>query len=182
MKKVNRNLLDFREFTKRIEQIENKIHNLEKHNVGPNSTEESQSQSLTIGSGSSYKLEGENGGNAKRENKISPSRNDIKKTELITETSQMSLEPSKPKAMSDLGSITNYESKYSKQEPVGNIKYEGILRQPRYGSYRSTLIENFGSKDNREKMVADENFKSSIHSKETKEKTLGQSFSATFAT
>lgn len=170
---------DFREFTKRIEQIESKIHNLEKHNTGPINTEESQSQSLTIGSGSSYKLEGDSHTLAKRENN-SPKRESTKKLEQTPEAHVIEKEISKPKAVSEFGSLASYESKYSKAEPIVNSKYEGFLRQPRYGSYRSTLIENFNSKEVKDKYPVDELIKNTIQQREIKEKTLGQSFSATF--
>ena len=89
-------------------------------------------------------------------------------------------ETSKPKAVSDLGSISHYESKYTRQEPVVNTKYEGFLRQPRYGTYRSNLVENFGSREIRDKFASDDQFKTLTQSKDTKDKSLAQSYSATF--
>ena len=82
---------------------------------------------------------------------------------------------SKPKATSELGASTNYESRYSSQDPLVNSKYDGFLRQPRYTSYRSNLMENFNAK---EKLGLEE-YTQSMYP--TKDKIMTQSFGASLS-
>lgn len=134
MKRVDSNLSDFKDFTKRIEQIESKLSNLEKKN--PNSAlsqEEIYSHSLTIGSGSSYKFEGNSSTIAKNKVKESLSKTpvqdnrDLKKSVYLDGGKNSESQP---------GGSNSYESKYSLLDQGFNRSY---LRESRYSAYKSNL-------------------------------------------
>ena len=116
-------------------------------------------------------MEGDGNNVANREKKTSPVRNLTSKVEYSADPSSLRYEDNKPKAVSELGSLTNYEPNYNKQESMISAKYEGFVRQPKYASYRSNLMENFGSRD---KPAQEDYYPNN-------KKTLNQSSSATYS-